>query len=57
MPLGRAAVPVHRADLLDIDLEHAPIRVAGHCYGCTAGQGSGCGGALVSPSNATMEFQ
>ena len=23
-----------------------PIRVAGHCYGCTAGQGSSCGGAL-----------
>lgn len=23
-----------------------PVRVAGHCYGCTAGQGSSCGGAL-----------
>ena len=23
-----------------------PIRVADHCYGCTAGQGSSCGGAL-----------
>jgi len=23
-----------------------PIRVAGHCYGCTAGSGSSCGGAL-----------
>ena len=23
-----------------------PIRVAGHCFGCTAGQGSSCGGAL-----------
>ncbi|WP_413899591.1 DUF3641 domain-containing protein [Rhodoferax sp.] len=23
-----------------------PIRVAEHCYGCTAGQGSSCGGAL-----------
>ena len=22
------------------------IIVAGHCYGCTAGQGSSCGGAL-----------
>ena len=28
------------------DLEGNPIRVAGHCYGCTAGQGSSCGGAL-----------
>ena len=24
------------------------IRVADHCYGCTAGQGSSCGGALVA---------
>ena len=33
----------------DIDLqalEHSPIRVGDHCYGCTAGQGSSCGGAL-----------
>jgi radical SAM/Cys-rich protein len=37
---------VHLADLLDDDLTENPIRVAGHCYGCTAGQGSGCGGAL-----------
>jgi hypothetical protein len=34
------------ADLLDADIEGEPIRVAGHCYGCTAGQGSSCGGAL-----------
>jgi len=27
-------------------LEGRPIRVADHCYGCTAGQGSSCGGAL-----------
>lgn len=27
-------------------LEDTPIVVAGHCYGCTAGQGSSCGGAL-----------
>jgi len=46
LPLGRGAAPVHLADLLDVDLDHAPIRVAGHCYGCTAGQGSSCGGAL-----------
>ena len=41
---GRARV--HLADLLDADLTDAPIRVAGHCYGCSAGQGSSCGGAL-----------
>lgn len=36
----------HLSDLLDQDLAENPIRVAGHCYGCTAGQGSSCGGAL-----------
>jgi len=34
------------ADLIDDDIAGNPIRVAGHCYGCTAGQGSSCGGAL-----------
>jgi radical SAM/Cys-rich protein len=38
---------VHLSDLLDADLAGSPIRVAGHCYGCTAGQGSSCGGALA----------
>jgi radical SAM/Cys-rich protein len=37
---------VHLADLLDAEIEGEAIRVAGHCYGCTAGQGSSCGGAL-----------
>jgi radical SAM/Cys-rich protein len=37
---------VRLSDLLEAELEGAPIRVAGHCYGCTAGQGSSCGGAL-----------
>jgi radical SAM/Cys-rich protein len=37
---------LHLSDLLDADMEGQPIRVAGHCYGCTAGQGSSCGGAL-----------
>ena len=36
----------HLSDLLDAELENEPIRVAGHCFGCTAGQGSSCGGAL-----------
>lgn len=34
------------ADLLQADLTGNPIAVADHCYGCTAGQGSSCGGAL-----------
>jgi radical SAM/Cys-rich protein len=38
--------PAHLRDLLAHDGEGAPIRVADHCYGCTAGQGSSCGGAL-----------
>jgi radical SAM/Cys-rich protein len=37
---------VHLSALLDRDLTGGDIRVAGHCYGCTAGQGSSCGGAL-----------
>jgi len=36
----------HIADLMNADLEDQPIVVAQHCYGCTAGQGSSCGGAL-----------
>lgn len=34
------------SELLDAELDGNPIRVAEHCYGCTAGQGSSCGGAL-----------
>jgi radical SAM/Cys-rich protein len=37
---------VQLSDLLDADMTGHHIRVAGHCYGCTAGQGSSCGGAL-----------
>lgn len=33
-------------ELIGAELEGNPIRVADHCYGCTAGQGSSCGGAL-----------
>ena len=36
----------HLRDLLNSDLKGFPIKVADHCYGCTAGQGSSCGGAL-----------
>lgn len=36
----------HLRDLLHADPDGQPIRVADHCYGCTAGQGSSCGGAL-----------
>jgi radical SAM/Cys-rich protein len=47
LPLALAARErVHLSELLDDDIENNPIRVAGHCFGCTAGQGSSCGGAL-----------
>jgi radical SAM/Cys-rich protein len=36
----------HISELTASDLEGEPIRVADHCFGCTAGQGSSCGGAL-----------
>ena len=36
----------HLRDLLVRDLQGGAVRVADHCYGCTAGQGSSCGGAL-----------
>ena len=42
--------PLHRPHLRDLlarDPQGAAIRVADHCYGCTAGAGSSCGGALV----------
>ena len=45
LPLGGAG-RTHLRDLLDNNLEGRRIRVAGHCFGCTAGQGSSCGGAL-----------
>jgi len=31
-----------------VELEGNPIAVKDHCFGCTAGQGSSCGGALES---------
>ncbi|WP_308366612.1 MULTISPECIES: arsenosugar biosynthesis radical SAM (seleno)protein ArsS [unclassified Microbulbifer] len=37
---------LHLRDLLQGDMHNTPIRVADHCFGCTAGQGSSCGGAL-----------
>ncbi|MDQ2077766.1 arsenosugar biosynthesis radical SAM (seleno)protein ArsS [Marinimicrobium sp. ABcell2] len=36
----------HLKDLLSQNLEGREIYIADHCYGCTAGQGSSCGGAL-----------
>jgi radical SAM/Cys-rich protein len=38
--------PRHLRDLLSQDIAGRTIHVADHCFGCTAGQGSSCGGAL-----------
>lgn len=46
LPLADRAAPTHLSALLDTDLDGLPITVRDHCYGCAAGQGSGCSGAL-----------
>lgn len=38
---------MHLRDLLHEDIENNEIVVADHCYGCTAGSGSSCGGAFT----------
>jgi len=37
----------HLNDIMHTDIRGEPIVVMDHCYGCTAGQGSSCGGALT----------
>ncbi|MCB1906175.1 MAG: arsenosugar biosynthesis radical SAM protein ArsS [Rhodocyclaceae bacterium] len=38
---------LHLSEITAAELDQRPIRVADHCFGCTAGQGSSCGGALA----------
>jgi len=45
--VARGKTRRHLSDLLTAELTGVPISVADHCYGCTAGQGSSCGGALA----------
>jgi len=45
--LMKAGKQLHIADLKNNSLEGNSITVLDHCYGCTAGQGSSCGGALI----------
>ncbi len=48
IPLVSAGKPrLHVRDLLAVALDGTSVAVADHCYGCTAGQGSSCGGALA----------
>jgi len=44
---GSASGPHKLWDLNLSDWERTPILTGAHCYGCTAGQGSSCGGATV----------
>jgi Protein of unknown function (DUF3641) len=37
----------HLSELMLSDLDGNAIMIADHCYGCTAGQGSSCGGSLT----------
>lgn len=49
LPLrGERGEALRLADLDGVRLDGRPIRVGEHCYGCTAGQGSSCGGALAA---------
>lgn len=47
--LGLAeGLPANVADLDPAVLSHRPIVTGAHCFACTAGNGSSCGGALVA---------
>jgi radical SAM/Cys-rich protein len=50
---GRETPPGLDSLSLDI-LQAAPIATADHCYGCTAGHGSGCGGALATNTTPSI---
>lgn len=48
LPLGAGlGNKTHLSELQSDSLTDAAIAVRQHCYGCTAGQGSSCGGALA----------
>jgi radical SAM/Cys-rich protein len=47
LSLGSSTKNTHINSLLHGDFKGRDIAIMDHCYGCTAGQGSSCGGALV----------
>lgn len=49
--------PARIEDLLTVDVAGQAIAIADHCYGCTAGQGSSCGGALEDKAGMTPMTQ
>jgi len=47
LPLkGKSQRTLHISQLSQENITNKSIAIADHCYGCTAGQGSSCGGAL-----------
>ena len=59
LPLGATMATrgrAHLSDLIGRNLVGLPIEVRNHCYGCTAGQGSSCGGSLsATPAMAGLD--
>ena len=47
LPLIEKGKKMHLNEVTNNKLNKRDIIIADHCYGCTAGQGSSCGGALV----------
>jgi radical SAM/Cys-rich protein len=56
LPMGTSVHRLHLREVNAAALSGAPVRVAAHCYGCTAGQGSSCGGALKTANTETAEL-
>ena len=46
LSLQKANKKTHVRELLEFDLAESAVVVGEHCFACTAGQGSSCGGAL-----------
>ncbi len=46
LPLGDKQTQTHLRELNFANLAQQPVHTLQHCYACTAGQGSSCGGAL-----------
>jgi len=47
MPIAFSDNPKTHISELDLNcIQNTPVQIGDHCYGCTAGSGSSCGGAL-----------
>ncbi len=55
LAISQAGKPrLHLTDITAGTLKNRSIRVADHCFGCTAGQGSSCSGALIDSGVAAV---